>query len=279
MTKVYHIIQLSLIPLTTPTRICKTCGIDQPLEENFHKQMVRGKLMYRVHCKVCRSKKAKALPPRQEWVEVTSKVCLTCDPPTEKPISEFALNKSSRDGHCWKCRVCQSKWATSEEQKAKARERLRRNNLDPEFRRATQEGQKAWRQRNIEKLRIQWREKYANDPEYAARMRKHARKWIEEHQDEMNAHQQKRKAILRGVEAEVVDYQEVLKYYGPWCYICESQILVSHKLEFDHVVPLIPRTGDPQGTHTFSNIRPTHKICNARKTNRRLEDMTPFDRR
>lgn len=276
MTEVYHATQLPLIPLS---RICKTCEIDKPLEENFHKQTVRGKLMYRVHCKDCRSKAEKALPPRQEWVEVTSKVCPKCDPPAEKLISEFALDKNSRDGHYYCCKVCQRQWANSEEQKSKRRERERVKNLDPIYRQEQQDWQNAWRDRNIDKLRIQWREKYANDPEYAARMRKNSRKWIKAHPDEMNAHQMKRKAIIQGTAVEDVDYQEILSEYGPWCYICDQPILPHHNLEYDHVIPLIPRTGEPQGTHTKDNIKPTHKSCNARKTNRRLEDLTPFDRR
>jgi 5-methylcytosine-specific restriction endonuclease McrA len=55
--------------------------------------------------------------------------------------------------------------------------------------------------------------------------------------------------------------------------------LLHHTLTFDHIVPLVPRAGDPQGTHTEDNIKPTHRECNARKSNRRLEDLTPFDRR
>lgn len=276
MTEVYHATQLTLIPLS---RTCKTCGIDKPLEKCFDKHACRGKHGYRAHCKVCRAKERKTLPPRQEWIEVTSKICPTCDPPAEKPISEFASNKKNQDRHDWHCKACQRQWANSEEQKAKRRERERVNNLDPQYRQAQQDYRNEWREKNIEKLRIQWREKYANDPEYAARMRRNTIKWMKANPEKMVECQMRRKASMQGAAIEDVDYYEILKECGPWCHICEKPILAHHKIEFDHLIPLSPRPGDPQGTHTKENIKPSHKVCNARKSNKRLEDMTPFDRR
>jgi hypothetical protein len=268
MTELYHI-----------TRICKTCGIEKVLETDFNKQK-SGKFGYRAHCIVCRANERKAAPPRTEWVEVLSKICPKCDPPTGKPISEFAVDKSRRDKCYPYCLECQRRIANSEKSKTRRHTYERERNLaDPGIRQSQQAYQIAWRERNIEKLRLQWREKYANDPEYAARMYQHTRKWMKENPEKVIGLQMKRKAAKQGAIVEETDYYEIMQEYGGWCYICEQPILPEHTIEFDHLIPLLPRPGNPQGHHSKDNIRPTHKVCNARKSNKRLEDLTPFDRR
>jgi 5-methylcytosine-specific restriction endonuclease McrA len=263
------------IALLPRSRACLTCGKNKPLED-YDKQK-SGKAGYRAHCKVCRAKERKEAPPRQEWVKVSSKICPQCDPPIEKPIDEFGLSKDRKDGHNPYCKECARRIANSD--KSKTRRKKYEEGLGEEFIKKRYAGGKAWRGKNIEKLRVQWREKYANDPEYAARMRANTDKWAQENPDKRNASQMKRKAITKGAQSEYVDYQAILEQYGPWCYICEGPILAHHKLEFDHIVPLVPRPNEPQGAHTAENIRPTHKECNARKSNKQLQDMLPFDRR
>jgi hypothetical protein len=214
-----------------------------------------------------------ALPP----LPILFKVCRKCDPPVEKSIDEFGISKDRKDGHNPYCKECTRRIANSE--KSKERRKKYEQSLGEEFIKKRYAGSKRWREKNIEKLRIQWREKYANDPEYAARMRANTDKWAQDNPEKRNASQMKRKAAFQGAYVEDVDYQAILELHGPWCYICDGPILAHHKIEFDHVVPLIPRPGDPQGSHTADNIRPTHKECNARKSNKRLEDMLSFDRR
>jgi 5-methylcytosine-specific restriction endonuclease McrA len=84
---------------------------------------------------------------------------------------------------------------------------------------------------------------------------------------------------MNGNYAEEVNYQRIIDREGYHCYICNQDILPHHKLAFDHFIPLLPRNGDPIGTHTEDNLYPTHRECNARKSNRKFEDLTDFDKR
>lgn len=60
------------------------------------------------------------------------------------------------------------------------------------------------------------------------------------------------------------------------CYLCAEPI--NPDLEhphpgcatIDHVIPLIPRDGEPAGTHTWDNVRIAHLRCNMSKGNRPL---------
>ncbi|HZU01540.1 MAG TPA: HNH endonuclease [Ktedonobacteraceae bacterium] len=94
----------------------------------------------------------------------------------------------------------------------------------------------------------------------------------------------RRQAHKVGTAVGNVSYTHILARDGYHCYICDKPIDPTLKkcdgaLSFDHRIPLRPRPGNPKGTHTEENIHPTHLVCNFRKNNRRLEDMTPFDRR
>jgi len=42
----------------------------------------------------------------------------------------------------------------------------------------------------------------------------------------------------------------------------------SHKLTMDHIIPIIPRPGDPQGIHHIDNVQILCAKCNGRKSNK-----------
>ncbi|EBP0096454.1 HNH endonuclease [Salmonella enterica] len=73
------------------------------------------------------------------------------------------------------------------------------------------------------------------------------------------------RALNIGVEAEYVDYVEVLKLHGMTCSCCGNPIVFgpgkkSPCLSFDHVIPLAKN-----GQHVFENLRPAHFGCNSSK--------------
>jgi hypothetical protein len=241
----HPIVQLPLIPLS---RICLTCGIEKSLEEDFNKH-ANGKFGYRAQCKGCRSKQRKAEPPRQEWVEVPSKMCPRCN--IEKPIGDFAINKKMRDGHAGHCSECVNQWHRSEEFKVYERMYRKEQRRDPVLNRSRQKRQNQWRREHPESQR-------------ELTMRRNARK--------------------KAATTERVSYKRILERDGYWCYICErpidkdAQPRSPESLTFDHVLPIQSRPDELQGAHCEANIKPSHKVCNARKSNKPLEALTPFDR-
>jgi len=126
----------------------------------------------------------------------------------------------------------------------------------------------AYRSENNERLQALRKEWYAK-PESLAKIVENNRR---------------RKARMLGTTIAEVDYIRILERDGFWCHICCKDIDPTIKkgparLVFDHMIPLQPCPGDPQGTHTEDNIKPSHYVCNSRKRNRILEDLTPFQRR
>ena len=74
------------------------------------------------------------------------------------------------------------------------------------------------------------------------------------------------RAKKTGIEAEFVDYRDLLKKKGATCGICNEPISMKpgHDagcLVFDHIVPL-----HQGGSHTFANIQPAHAHCHAAKS-------------
>lgn len=64
---------------------------------------------------------------------------------------------------------------------------------------------------------------------------------------------------------------KVLRAAFPDCYLCGQPL--SGRIQYDHVIPLQPRPGEPSGAHCTDNLRPTHERCNLRKSNLRLADL------
>lgn len=89
------------------------------------------------------------------------------------------------------------------------------------------------------------------------------RGWCKRHYKQLTgqgaAHQMKRYALLCGTEVEPVDYGAILAEFGMVCHLCGGEIESRHDLNMDHVIPL---GGGHNGTHTYGNIRPSHRWCN-----------------
>src|SRR6266568_5190894 len=153
---------------------------------------------------------------------VLFKVCPRC---VEKPVSGFSLDKNRSDGHYPICRECVAKenHANLEQRRAYQREKM----LDPEYRMVVRQKINEWRRDNP----LSQRE---------LTLRRNARK--------------------KAATTEYVSYETILERDGMFCYICEKEILPDQKLEFDHVIPLIPLQGELQGTHSDDNIKPTHAV-------------------
>jgi len=81
-----------------------------------------------------------------------------------------------------------------------------------------------------------------------------------------------RRARLKGVRVERYTLEEVLNIYGLICYLCKDEIDLTaprnctgenweNGLHIDHVIDL-----QHGGEDTLENVRPTHAICNIKKS-------------
>lgn len=238
----------NLFQITLFTRPCTKCGIEKDIEE-----FSPGKWgLPRSHCKDCSSKSGIEYTQHLkeqgfQKISVATKICKTCG--IEKPVEEFSIDNGvrSKDGYRMYCKIC---WKQYQQEYAS------------ENAEAVYEVNRRWYEANKEHHQ-QWQREY-NLAHPMQRIEKDARR-----------------RVLEKENSEKVDYATILEKRGHFCHICGKDILPHHKLEFDHVIPITPRRGTDRepGTHTTDNIKPSHSVCNRRKLNRLLEEMTAWQRR
>lgn len=256
-------------PLYPIAKICASCKLEKPLSEYSQrkdgrfearcKECIRAADRLRHNTDIHRAKRRDHNKPKIETrraqklldkqntpppPSVTHKLCPACDPPIIKPVGEFGKSKRNRDGCTSYCKACTQKKAHA--RLDKRREYNRQRLLDPSYKRTIRNGLNEWRRANPM------------------------------HQRELTL---RRNARKKAATTEIVDFKQILERDGFHCYICNQGILPHQKLEFDHVIPLIPLLGEPQGTHSADNIKPSHQTCNRRKANKQLSNLTEWDRR
>ncbi len=213
-----------------------------------------------------------------------SKICPHCNPPTEKPLEEFPIDREKKDGRKGICKTCYS--ATLRGRK--------RNKQKPDKEKSHQHCAKYYRknrERLVERERIRRAEhheeilalKHIDYQSHIQERRQTSKTWQKAHPLYKRQYRAKRRMRENASAVGNVDYQKILERDGYWCYICEQNIDPDIRsgvasLTFDHVKPLAG-IGERRGTHTEDNIKPAHKCCNSRKHLRLLEEMTPFQRR
>lgn len=211
-------------------------------------------------CKVCRKDTSLKSFATNRFVSPDTKICTKCL--NEKSYEEFDKGANLKDGYQSHCKACRS------------------------------EHNQQFRQENIEKFRAydrsrvgdptrnaQWMEryyeKYSQDSEYIGQKHRTKRNWYLANRMLVREQTYRRLARKRKAQIGKVSYKHILERDGYHCYLCQCPI-EPKDLCFDHVVPLQPRSGDPQGTHSEDNIRPAHKRCNLRKSNKRLDQLDWF---
>lgn len=275
MNEFYHAgqaIQQSLFgpsDVVTPTKVCAGCEQEKPLTE-FHKMKSSGD-GYRPSCKKCRRDRLiNPAPIVQQPLFVFSKICTKCD--KEKGIEEFDKASKGTYGYQSHCKQCRSEhnhqfWMDNQED---CRARSRAKDKKPEAR-----AKRIGRHQN----------RMVNDPQYPEMKRKQRQRHYQRHKEEAKDFYPRRKARMLNATVGKVDYRRILERDGLHCHICGKPIdpnarkKSAESLAFDHIIPLHPRLGEPQGSHSEDNLKPAHLSCNARKGNRRMEDLTHYDRR
>lgn len=92
-----------------------------------------------------------------------------------------------------------------------------------------------------------------------------SRRWRREHPDQWALRNRENQNRRRANGSDRVDYAAILERHGMICHICRGAIPSLAVLHFDHVIPLAKG-----GRHTAENIRPSHALCNLRKSDKIL---------
>ena len=257
MPQFYHAVQL---PLFVFSRVCTKCNTEKPLEA--FELSENGLYGRRADCKQCRQlqRRERELHPKVKIIPRPGyKFCTACG--FEKSLDKFYAHKhgfGGRDPHCKDCRaVYESTLKKTPEYRERDRIQHREN-------------------------KQYWATHYLTNKEA---YRANGREWRRANPERARAGALRRKAHKLKAVVEPVNYKHVLDRDGYICYICEKPIdpAISSRrsagLTFDHKIPLQPRPGEPQGSHTEDNIHPAHHACNVRKGNIPFEQLTPWQRR
>jgi len=176
------------------------------------------------------------------------KTCTKCG--KCKPRSEFSVDNANKDGLSYRCRGCCAEYVAS----PKGREADRKYNAKPERREA--------------------RRKYEAKPERREARRKADRKrnGSPKRRASMRNARQRRRARMLGVKNTLADAEINAQREKQGCE-CEYGDGTDCKgsMHMDHVVPLTPRPGELQGTHTADNIVFACGHHNSRKSNKQPE--------
>lgn len=201
-----------------------------------------------------------------------TKRCYKCKKSFDRLM--FSRSKSQGDGLSQYCKPCDNVKTRRDYQEHKqARAATRRRY------REAHAGEfvayfAAWHQANKTRRREQVRARQrANPAKYNAyqrqwakqnpeKMKARRRKWRRANPEKVREQCRRRKAKLRGVATEKVDYQAIMERDKCRCYICGKRIK-RKELQFDHVIPLTKG-----GAHCADNIACAHARCNNKKGTR-----------
>ena len=174
-----------------------------------------------------------------EHIEEKKKVCCICR--LCKPLEDFNLQKSNKDGRNNKCRLCQSS----------AFKKWRDTNRNQEVARS-----KKWRAENPDKTK-QYREEKGNAI---------VKEWIKNNPEksrviQMNSENKRRALLENAGKFSQQEWQSRLEEYDYCCAYCLEPL--NGDIEVEHMVPLCLG-----GTNTIDNIVPAHHKCNRDKDTR-----------
>lgn len=274
---------------------CTKCCVEKPTDA-FYKRSDRPKGITS-HCKDCIKKNTSKLQesyknlPKGARALIEEWVCVRCD--VEKPVADFYPNPSSKKGFFSTCKSCQSEERTTDEYRAKDRQR-RLNNLEHH-----REVEAAWRDKNRDKVNASRKRYYHKNKAYEreksaryyrenieverARGRQHYRDNLEYYREyEKKKHLNNpslrtkknglRRARMLGavVEGEEVPSLDILRYRdGDFCYLCfveldfsprVSRVWNSRGAVIEHLLPLVKG-----GKHVLENTALACAQCNASK--------------
>ena len=176
----------------------------------------------------------------------------------------FYRSGATSDGYSVYCRACTKDMANARNAAKTPEQKYEKNRRDYEKRKGTAEYrayqaayQKAWADKNRDKVREKhrvWSQTYKKKDPEKRRL--------------MNAiHNNRQRAKKRGVlnTFQYIDWVEVLELFGNSCAYCGAKDAL---LDLDHLVAM--HLG---GDNAPGNVVPACRLCNAQKSRRTLEDF------
>ena len=182
-----------------------------------------------------------------------TKICIKCKQELPATLEFFSKNRNTLQPSCKPCKVKASKeWSLANPGKVQARA-ISWNQSNPDKRNKIV---KSWSQSNKEKISVS------------------SKKWRLSNIDKVRGYTRKRRTLILGNKHTPYTEQEILDIYGTNCYVCLEPIdfdAPRHAgkpgwekgLQIDHLIPL-----SKGGPDALSNVRPTHGLCNLRKSNK-----------
>ena len=196
---------------------------------------------------------ANMTPHDTVYTEHQEKPCTKCG--EVKPLSEFSINKSKKDGRSSRCKSCLREQAY--ERISKDREKHLENGRRwyAENREKHLERERQWQVANREKV---------CEATYRYRTA---------HPEKKRESKDRRRARKLGCainDFTAVQWKEMQEMCGHLCCYCKKKF--KGMLTQDHIIPL-----SKGGNHTLSNIIPACKSCNSKKRDREvLRPVQPF---
>lgn len=249
---------------------CKVCLLKQQKEYYaLHREEIRqhrrerykqrDKKKYAEKARQYRVARTQRLQSENLHVIPTAKICGTCK--QEKPIEEFPKDKSKKDAHGSRCKLCFREyyrvWWAEHEEGQKERSRQYRAKHAVERRAYVKE---------YKRTHPEWRK--AQDRAYGIKhkeqIRAYRRRRYKKHPELDKAKWHKRRARLANVynDFEAQDWMGLLEKYGRECLACGE----TKPLTMDHIIPL-----SKNGPHTKSNIQPLCLSCNCLKAQQTVD--------
>ena len=235
-------------------KICKTCGIQKPLDSFSKARIASGERPPRGgngvggHCKDCvEEKRSPGIHARRE-AEASDRAslrakglkrCTKCE--EVKPISEFCTRKASPDGFNLKCRVCSKgyleAWREENPDSFKNYYAEKKDELNANF--------KAWREENSE-----------SRAEYMAR-------WLQQNRALSNEKAMRRVASKRRATPKWANRERMVEFYKE-AERLTAETGISHHV--DHIYPLQGKV--VCGLHCEANLNVITQFENIQKLNR-----------
>jgi 5-methylcytosine-specific restriction endonuclease McrA len=201
---------------------------------------------------------------------MNTKTCTKCE--IEKSIENFYLNRGKYMSCCQECVAIRRKEYYI---KNKSEIAIKRAIYQAAHRKEQYAHTKAWRKRNVDKMREANRRQYANNPQHRQsvknawreanvdKIKAFQKKYRLNHLPKMAEKQHKRRAKMRSNGVYQISEKELIKLYSFPCIACGT----TDRVTIDHIIPIARG-----GTHSIGNLQSLCLKCNSSKNHRTMSE-------